>query len=189
MCGSVWKIRQKMRIGRRACIQANPERIEVVAGEGIEPRHEDFQSSALPTELPAAEGTVSIRAHARIASPPRGKFLKRLANGKISGWLGARSHRIRQARGGRDNSRCELSRFCPQVSSPQTFDEVVGQEHITRTLQNAIAQNRLAQGVSFRRPARHRQDLDGAHSREGAELREGSDDHALRRVRRVPRDR
>jgi len=28
---------------------------------------------------------------------------------------------------------------------PQTFEEVVGQEHITRTLQNAIRQNRLAQ--------------------------------------------
>jgi DNA polymerase-3 subunit gamma/tau len=28
---------------------------------------------------------------------------------------------------------------------PQTFEEVVGQEHITRTLQNAIKQNRLAQ--------------------------------------------
>ena len=32
---------------------------------------------------------------------------------------------------------------------PQTFDEVVGQEHITRTLQNAIAQNRLAQAYLF----------------------------------------
>ena len=32
---------------------------------------------------------------------------------------------------------------------PQTFDEVVGQGHITRTLQNAIAQNRLAQAYLF----------------------------------------
>jgi DNA polymerase-3 subunit gamma/tau len=32
---------------------------------------------------------------------------------------------------------------------PQTFEEVVGQEHITRTLANAIAQNRLAQAWLF----------------------------------------
>jgi DNA polymerase-3 subunit gamma/tau len=32
---------------------------------------------------------------------------------------------------------------------PQTFDEVIGQEHITRTLANAIAQNRLAQAYLF----------------------------------------
>ncbi|MDD5199339.1 MAG: DNA polymerase III subunit gamma/tau [Terrimicrobiaceae bacterium] len=32
---------------------------------------------------------------------------------------------------------------------PQTFDEVIGQEHITRTLQNAVAQNRLAQAYLF----------------------------------------
>jgi DNA polymerase-3 subunit gamma/tau len=32
---------------------------------------------------------------------------------------------------------------------PQTFDEVVGQEHITRTLQNAVASNRLAQAYLF----------------------------------------
>jgi DNA polymerase-3 subunit gamma/tau len=32
---------------------------------------------------------------------------------------------------------------------PQTFDEVVGQDHIVRTLKNAIAQNRLAQAYLF----------------------------------------
>jgi len=32
---------------------------------------------------------------------------------------------------------------------PQTFDEVVGQEHITRTLQNGIANGRLAQAYLF----------------------------------------
>ena len=32
---------------------------------------------------------------------------------------------------------------------PQTFDEVVGQEHITRTLRNAIEQNRLAHAYLF----------------------------------------
>src|SRR5947209_9729514 len=32
---------------------------------------------------------------------------------------------------------------------PQTFDDVVGQEHITRTLKNAIEQNRLAHAYIF----------------------------------------
>ena len=32
---------------------------------------------------------------------------------------------------------------------PQTFDEVVGQEHITRTLKNALEQNRLAHAYIF----------------------------------------
>jgi len=32
---------------------------------------------------------------------------------------------------------------------PQTFDDVVGQEHITRTLKNAILQNRLAHAYLF----------------------------------------
>lgn len=32
---------------------------------------------------------------------------------------------------------------------PRTFDEVVGQEHITRTLQNALGQNRIAQAYLF----------------------------------------
>jgi DNA polymerase-3 subunit gamma/tau len=32
---------------------------------------------------------------------------------------------------------------------PQTFDEIVGQDHIVRTLKNAIAQNRLAQAYLF----------------------------------------
>jgi DNA polymerase-3 subunit gamma/tau len=32
---------------------------------------------------------------------------------------------------------------------PQTFAEVVGQEHITRTLQNAVNSNRLAQAYLF----------------------------------------
>jgi len=32
---------------------------------------------------------------------------------------------------------------------PQTFDEVIGQDHITRTLQNAVSANRLAQAYLF----------------------------------------
>src|SRR5438105_9103679 len=32
---------------------------------------------------------------------------------------------------------------------PQSFDEVIGQEHVTRTLKNAIAQQRVAHGYIF----------------------------------------
>src|ERR1700693_2776227 len=32
---------------------------------------------------------------------------------------------------------------------PQTFDQVVGQDHITQTLKNAVAQNRLAHAYLF----------------------------------------
>ena len=32
---------------------------------------------------------------------------------------------------------------------PQKFSEVIGQEHVTRTLQNAIAQERIAHGYIF----------------------------------------
>ena len=54
-------------------------------------------------------------------------------------------------------SRPVESRTIPVVSyqvfarkyRPQTFDEVVGQEHITRTLKNAIEQNRLAHAYLF----------------------------------------
>ncbi|HDM37554.1 MAG TPA: AAA family ATPase, partial [Candidatus Omnitrophica bacterium] len=35
---------------------------------------------------------------------------------------------------------------------PQTFDEVVGQEHITTTLKNAIRQNRIAHAYLFAGP-------------------------------------
>src|SRR4030067_3552340 len=35
---------------------------------------------------------------------------------------------------------------------PQVFEDVVGQEHVTRTLQNAISANRLAHAVPVSRP-------------------------------------
>lgn len=38
-----------------------------------------------------------------------------------------------------------LARKC----RPQTFDEVIGQEHVTRTLKNAIKENRIAQAFLF----------------------------------------
>ena len=58
-----------------------------------------------------------------------------------------------------------------------------------RTLRNAIALRPGAPGLPLRGAARHRQDLDGAHPREGAELRPGPDRAAGRDVPRLPRDR
>ena len=72
---------------------------------------------------------------------------------------------------------------------PQKFDDVVGQQAVTRTLRNALASGRLAQAFVFAGPARRRQDDDGAHSGAGAELRERADGRSVRRVRRLRRDR
>ena len=66
---------------------------------------------------------------------------------------------------------------------PQTFDDLVGQEHVTRTLTNAIRAGRVAHALPVHRRARRRQDHRGAHPRQGAELREGPDADALQRVR------
>jgi len=35
---------------------------------------------------------------------------------------------------------------------PQTFDDIVGQTHVTRTLKNAVEQNRLAHAYRFVEP-------------------------------------
>ena len=45
---------------------------------------------------------------------------------------------------------------------PQSFEEVTGQEHITRTLRNAIDAERLHHAYLF---SRRRQDDDGATTR------------------------
>ena len=54
---------------------------------------------------------------------------------------------------------------------PQRFDDVVGQQAVTRTLRNAITSGRIAQAFVFAGLARLRQDDDGAHPGAGAELR------------------
>ena len=72
---------------------------------------------------------------------------------------------------------------------PQDFDEVVGQEAVVRTLRNAIARRPGAPGLPLRRPARDRQDLAGAHPREGAELRARADADAGQDLQRVRDDR
>jgi len=46
---------------------------------------------------------------------------------------------------------------------PQTFDDLVGQVHVSRTLRMPSRRNRLAHAYLFRRAARHRQNVDRAH--------------------------
>ena len=57
---------------------------------------------------------------------------------------------------------------------PQIFEDVVGQEHIERTIKNAIEQDKVSHAYLFTRPARHGQDHHGAPSGQGASVREGA---------------
>ena len=76
---------------------------------------------------------------------------------RATGSEAARQGRFLFGAGPKSVSRPVESRTIPVVSyqvfarkyRPQTFDEVVGQEHITRTLKNAIEQNRLAHAYLF----------------------------------------
>ena len=72
---------------------------------------------------------------------------------------------------------------------PQIFEDVVGQEHIERTIKNAIAQDKVSHAYLFTRPARHRQDHHGAPSGQGASVREGAHGRARRHLRRLRDDR
>ena len=73
---------------------------------------------------------------------------------------------------------------------PQKFSEVIGQEHVTRTLQNAIEQGRTAHGYIFSGHRGHRQNHYRAHSRHGVELpsKDQPGARALRRLRILHRD-
>ena len=71
---------------------------------------------------------------------------------------------------------------------PQRFDDVVGQEHVTRTLQTAIAGRPRRPRLPLHRPARRRQDDHGPHPRQGAQLRAGADRRAVQRLLELPGD-
>jgi len=73
-------------------------------------------------------------------------------------WIGSRFDRNIGARGGASwNRRIPYNRLFDLMSytvlarkyRPQKFSEVIGQEHVTRTLQNAIEQERTAHGYIF----------------------------------------
>ena len=73
---------------------------------------------------------------------------------------------------------------------PQTFDEVVGQTTIVRTMSNAVERRQGPPRLPVRRLARDRQDLDREDPRPLAQLRAtGPTLRALRRVRVLRRDR
>ena len=72
---------------------------------------------------------------------------------------------------------------------PRQFDEVVGQEHITATLKNAVHSGRIAQCYLFCGPPRRGQDHDRADSRQGPQLRRPLRRQSLRGVRFLPEHR
>jgi len=51
-----------------------------------------------------------------------------------------------------------MSQAFYRVWRPALWDEVVGQDHIVQTLQNAIATDRVAHAYLFRWTQRHRED-------------------------------
>ena len=53
---------------------------------------------------------------------------------------------------------------------PQRFGELVGQEHVTTALRNAVREERVGHAYLFSGPAGHGQDDHGAHPRQGAQL-------------------
>ena len=92
----------------------------------------------------------------------------------------------------RDSHRALSAPISPAIASmsyqviarkwrPQRFDDVVGQQAVTRTLRNALAERAARAGVRLRRTARRRQDDDGAHPGARAELRERADRRSVRR--------
>ena len=66
---------------------------------------------------------------------------------------------------------------------PQQFGDLVGQEAGRPGARQRPDQRPGRACLPLHRRARRRQDQHGAHSRQGAQLRERADDHALRRVR------
>ena len=73
---------------------------------------------------------------------------------------------------------------------PQRFGELVGQEHVTTALRNAVREGRVGHAYLFSGPRGHRQDHDGAHPGQGAQLPEPRRRRrAVRRLRELRRDR
>jgi len=58
--------------------------------------------------------------------------------------------------------------------APATFDDLVGQQHVTETLKNAIKNDRVAHAYIFFGSAGRGKNHRGEDSRESAELREGA---------------
>src|SRR6185369_1664812 len=65
---------------------------------------------------------------------------------RVGCWMFFRPSHIR--RGNLDHPAVSYTVFARKYR-PQKFDDVLGQEHITRTLRNAIEQNRIAHAYIF----------------------------------------
>ena len=66
---------------------------------------------------------------------------------------------------------------------PQTFDDLVGQSHVSRTLKNAVAQNRLAHAYLFVGPRGVGKTSTARILAKSLNCINGPTDHAVRRVR------
>jgi DNA polymerase-3 subunit gamma/tau len=72
---------------------------------------------------------------------------------------------------------------------PQVFEDVVGQGHITRTLQNAIASGRLAHAFLFSGPRGVGKTTTARILAKALNCAEGPTPDALRKMRFLPGDR
>ena len=70
---------------------------------------------------------------------------------------------------------------------PQTFDEVIAQEHITRTLKNAIKTDHIAQAFLFTGP-RGVGKTSMAHPCKGIELRKRTHRYTLQQMQELRGD-
>ena len=72
---------------------------------------------------------------------------------------------------------------------PQKFDDVVGQQAVTRTLRNALASGRLAQSFVFAGPRGVGKTTTARILARALELQQRADRGAVRHLRRLHRDR
>ena len=72
---------------------------------------------------------------------------------------------------------------------PQTFAELIGQEHVRTTLENAITQQRIAHGYIFSGQRGTGKTTVARILARCLNCEKGPTHHALRRVRQLPRNR
>ncbi|MFR6424794.1 MAG: hypothetical protein ACLUNO_03885 [Oscillospiraceae bacterium] len=72
---------------------------------------------------------------------------------------------------------------------PKTFDDVVGQEHITETLKKQVETGRLSHAYLFIGTRGHRQDHLCQDPGQGGQLRASGQRQSVQPMRRLPRHR
>ena len=135
---------------------------------------------------PPALGTASARTSDGFVTGPQGHLVRPL-DPPVEGRLGRgrRPRRRDRARTPVDTDRARLHRLrrLPGYTShpmkrslyreyrPQTFADVVGQEHVARTLRNAVETDAVAHAYLFAGPRGTGKTTHRAHPRQGAQLR------------------